>query len=337
MRRERLTLKLSCEPEPTSTVALPPRAVGEVRQLQRLLGATRKPLGLPTVADVTNGTEARPSGFPTRTFKPQPLHFRRGARLLASTRQRLVRDKRRARLRSERGSLSARTRASTWPPTPKGSECDARSEGGLRRALRRDRERPRVKQRLRPRARRTSCCTDSKQQTMTREDEARPEKQGGPGFSRLGESVRATPRCEHGCPRERTTSLMSRECPGSDSLDAPLCRARDGRAAGTKEGACEVRAEDSTHEEVRDRVRFGAEAVRSILCPRGSSAALEARGPFFSTWSKQGHASAMSADSYAAAKNLINEQGHSPRPSSKAGSKHGCDVLCHRKGSPIEP
>ena len=32
-----LTLKLSSEPEPTSTVALPPRAGGEARQLQRLL------------------------------------------------------------------------------------------------------------------------------------------------------------------------------------------------------------------------------------------------------------------------------------------------------------
>ena len=33
-----LTSKLSCEPEPTSMVALPPRAGGEARQLQRLLG-----------------------------------------------------------------------------------------------------------------------------------------------------------------------------------------------------------------------------------------------------------------------------------------------------------
>ena len=44
-RGARLTMKLSCEPEPTSMVAPPPRAVGEVRQLQRLLDATARRYG----------------------------------------------------------------------------------------------------------------------------------------------------------------------------------------------------------------------------------------------------------------------------------------------------
>ncbi len=42
-RSEPITLKLSCEPEPTSTVASPPRAGGEARQLQRLLDIRAKP------------------------------------------------------------------------------------------------------------------------------------------------------------------------------------------------------------------------------------------------------------------------------------------------------
>ena len=42
-RSVRLTMKLSCEPEPTSTVASPPRAGGEARQLQRLLGRAPRP------------------------------------------------------------------------------------------------------------------------------------------------------------------------------------------------------------------------------------------------------------------------------------------------------